>query len=310
MNNPKILALFTILLWSFAGMLGKFISLKSQFLLLSLSFSFTFITLLLYAYIQNKDNFLQIFKKIKYTYLFIGLFGYGIYWLGYISCFHSYKGASEPIILNYTWPVFTVLFTELFYRTKKIKTKTIYGIEVLGIFFGFLSVIILATQGNIYSFHVNNLPGLAWGLLAGSSYGFFSAYSSSVPKEKQSVFLLSSILSSLVFMVFLSWSELSIIPTLTIYDFIIVALLGSVVDGLGYIFWTRANRIAKYEQISISSVASIIFFLPLLSLIIISIVFNEKTLFQPYFIVTLLLLLLSSIFCQKANELAKAIQMK
>jgi drug/metabolite transporter (DMT)-like permease len=161
------------------------------------------------------------------------------------------------------------------------------------------------TQGNILSFHITNIKGLLWGLLAGSSFGFFSAFSSTVSKEKQGIFLLSSVFSSLIAMAFLSLSELSLFSTITIKDIALVASLGSVVDGIGYIAWTGANRVAKERKVSISSIASLVYLLPVLSLVIVTIIFKEKTLFQPYFLIALALLLVSSIICQKASTIVE-----
>jgi drug/metabolite transporter (DMT)-like permease len=312
MNNPQLLTIATVLLWSFGPFLGRLVSLKSAVVLLSISFLFTFLTMLLFTFITHCLSLSNIVKAFSFKYLFFGLFGYFFYWFAFTQSFRAYNTGSEATVLNYTWPIFTIVFTELFFnnRNKGKKTKVIHVVESIGIFLGFLSILILATKGNVFSFNLANGIGLAWGLAAGASYGLFSAYSSTVSKEKQSIFLLYATFVSLAAMLTVSLSEAKIFATLTVNDIIIVALLGAVIDGLGYIAWTRANRVAREKNIDISSVASIVFTLPILSLVVITICLKETTLFQLYFLTSLLFVFLSSFLCQKPSFISNLFKNK
>ncbi|MFC1724298.1 DMT family transporter [candidate division KSB1 bacterium] len=300
MRNPKFLALFTLVTWSFSATLTRLISIKSQFLLWGISFFFTFLTLLVYFLINNRGRFGDIFRNLKWKYLFFGLFGYFIYAVALIQCFVSFDSASEPTILNYTWPVFTVLFTEAVFRRER-KKLSLRLVEITGVLTGFTSIIILGTEGFSISIQLANVKGIGLGLIAGASYGFYSGYSSRVPEEDHSIFLLASIFSSLILMMIFSAREFSIIHTFTLRDILYVAFFGIIGNGLGYITWTSANRIALEKKINITSVISIIFFLPLTSLIIITVVLKETAIFRPYFIVSLILLIISMIISQKTN---------
>lgn len=304
MDNPKFLVISTITIWSFGAYLARLVSIKSQFLFLSISFSFTLITFLSYFSYLYRGSFYKRLRTTKIKYFFYGLFGYFIYWMGMIQSFRAFDSASETTILNYTWPIFTVIFTETLFRKESKKTVTHRLIESVGIALGFMSVIILATKGNIFSFDISNIKGILWGLLGGISYGVFSSFSSSVPKEEHKTFLLSSIFVSWLLMLFLGVSELHLIKTLHIKDILIVACLGFLLDGVGYILWTRANRIAYEQKVNISSLASLMFILPLLSLIIIAIFLKETQLFQSYFVLSLLLILASSVLCQKSERIS------
>ena len=301
MNNPNVLALVSIVIWSFGPALGRLISLKTQFLLTGVAYFFALIVFLIYNHFKDTTPFSQKLKQSKPIYFLIGLFGYSIFSLSFIQTFRAYNSASEPTILNYTWPVFTVLFTEIFFRLKKKRDVTLYLIEGSGIILGFIAIVILITQGNIASFHIENIRGLMWGLVTGGSYGFFSAYSSTIPRERQRVFLLSAIFSSLIFTSLLSFNEIAIIPTLSAHDFLVAALLGVFVNGIAYITWTRANRLLREKNKHVASIASLTFFLPILSLLVITFLFKENTLFHPYFLLALILLIISSILCQKAD---------
>lgn len=308
MNNPKTLVLLTILFWSFGALLTRIISIKSQLLSLNLLFFFTFLFFLFYVYLQHRKDFFNEIKKIKPQYLLFGLFGYFFYYLGLVQSFHLYNTASETTILNYTFPIFTVIFTEIFFKKRKSENYGVKLIEFTGVLLGFFAVFILATKGNMTSLQSTNLPALLWGLNAGIAYGIFSAYSSSVPKQQQTLFLLAAIFSSWILSVLISVPELKDLSSLTLNDYFVSGLLAILVNGFGFIVWTRANRIAIEKNISIASLASLLFALPFLSLSIVSIFLSESYLFEPYFMICLIILTLSGIFCQKAELLATKIK--
>lgn len=308
MRNPKLLASLSIILWSFGGYLTKLISIRSQFLLLSLSFTFTFISLFVYNLVIYRSAIWDSLKTIKPRYFMFGVLGYFVYWIGLVQGTRSFGTVSEITILNYTWPVFTVLFTGLFFHTDRKRTLTSKIIEWIGITLGLSSVVILSTQGNVSSLSFSNLPGLAWGLLAGISYGMFSAYSSGVPKKDHSLFLLASIFTSWILMLMFSSTEFNLVRTLSISDIFVAAALGFLLDGIGYLLWTRANRLARERQISISSVASIMYLVPVISLIIVAILLREGQLFQVYFIISLLFVLAGSIICQRIEPIEQRVK--
>jgi len=176
-------------------------------------------------------------------------------------------------------------------------------VEGLGIVLGLLAVMILATKGRFTSLDILNIKGIAWGLLSGISYGIFSAYSGTVTKERHGGFLLLSITTSLALMLIFSMKELDLISTFTFQDVLIVFVLGSLLNGIGYITWTTANRIAREENLPSSSIASLMFVLPILALVIVSLLLKETKLLEIYFVVSLLFVALSSVLCQYAPEI-------
>jgi drug/metabolite transporter (DMT)-like permease len=298
MNNPRILAFFTILLWSFGAYLTRLIALRSQFLLLALAFLFAFLTLLVFNVIQYKGFSFFNRDNLKLGYLLLGPLGYFVYSVAYTQSSRSYNSISEATILNYTWPVFTIIFTDLVFNKKSHRSPLFRMVEASGILLGFLSIVILATRGDLGSFHIN-LPGILWGLLTGLSYGIFSAYSGTIQEEKQGIFLMAAALASLVLIAGFSLNEINLLNTLTLKDIAATFALGGVLDGIGYFSWTRANRLAHQQQVDISSIASLMLILPFTSLLIVSLLLGENQLGQPYFIISLALILISSLICQK-----------
>jgi drug/metabolite transporter (DMT)-like permease len=306
MNNPKILALLTIVLWSFGMYIGRLIAIKSQFLLISLSLLFSFITILVYTALVLKDfSFLRL-KAYHWLYFLTGPLGYFVYSVGQNQSSRQFNGMSETTILNYTWPIFTIIFTQMLAGNNNNRFW-VRVVEALGVLVGFGAVVNLATHGNFSSFNLN-VPGILWGLLSGAAYGLYSAYSGGLKAEEQSVFLVVSTGFSLLLAGLLSFSELGIISTLTWTDLGVTFISGCLLSGVGYITWTRANRLAREQSINISSIASIMFVLPVISLVIVSLLLGETLLLQPYFLGSLGLIVISSILCQRVEPIASKVE--
>ncbi len=302
MNNPRILALVTIVFWAFGGTLGRLLSIKSQFLLQSISYAFTLLTFSLYLMVIYRRNLItQLARRLKVRYLLFGIFGYFVYTASLAQSFRHFDGASETVLLNYTWPLFTVVFTLFIFKRATEHSNEFRFVQTAGILLGFGSVFVLGTRGNLSSLDLGNGPGLLWGLLGGMSYGLFSGFSSTVPKSEHGIFLFGAVFLSLFLMLAFSISEIEVVYQLTWTDVFVAALLGCVLNGVGYITWTRANRLAFELQIDISSIASLMFILPIASLVVVAVVFREDHLSQPYFIFALILILFSSLLCQKTD---------
>ena len=305
-RNPKFFALATVLLWSAFAPLAKTVS-KSEYLFITLSFTFTTLTFFTGLALRRKRAVWARLRDVRPRFLFFGLFGYFLYWFALIQAFREFSSASGATVLNYTWPVFTVVFTELIFR-REPKSGPRRSLEALGIGLGFAAVVVLATRGQVLSFEITHGRGLLWGLLAGASYGFYSAYSGTVDRMDHTLFLFVSAAVSLAAMFPLALTELDLLWSMTWKDWAVVAVLGSAVDGGGYFLWTSANLTAREMNVDISAVSSIVFFLPLISVVIVSLIFGETEMFKPYFAVTLILLIAGSVICQRTREIAAGLE--
>ena len=145
--------------------------------------------------------------------------------------------------------------------------------------------------------------GLLWGLLAGTLYGFFSGYSSTVPGDSHSVFLLSAIGASLLAMLPLAWTERHLLGSLPPGAYLAAVGQGCLMNGMGYFLWTSALREARQQGMAVASITSLIFFLPLTSLTVISVAFRDTEVLRPYFLGTLLLLLGGLGLCQWTDRI-------
>jgi drug/metabolite transporter (DMT)-like permease len=308
-NSPYFLAGFTILLWSFGTYLGRLISLRSQFLLVFFSFLFAAGTLGLYFLWQVSRSKGKYSISFHWRYLVLGSLGYFAYTVPQIQSFRAFGSASETTILTYTWPVFAVLFTGLF-RNGKDRRKVprlANFLEVGALLCGLLSVVLVATQGKVMNMKVDNPLGLFWGMVTGISYGLFSAYSATVPRERQAAFLLSAILTSSVLIAPLAFSEWQQAGQVTLANIGLSAVMGCLLSGVAYITWTAALSRSAEKNMNISKVLSLIYILPLFSLIVIALLLGEGDLAQPYFLVSALLIVVSSILSQRSAQIAGAI---
>ena len=306
MSNPRALALVSVVCWAFSAYLTRSISMRSPVALLLVSFSAGFATLLVYFALLRPNAVAGSFTRIRAGYVVLGPLGYYVYAVALFQSYRAFNTASQTTVLNYTWPLFTVLFTEVLFRHADRRALLQGVLEAAGIAVGFLSVFVLATEGRLTEFDFANPAGIAWGLLAGASYGLFSAYSSTVASGEQGAFLLTSVLASaaLVFLTAVVTTEISLLTTLTLQDMIYPIVWGCVGNGVGYIAWTRANRLAREQGVGVSAIASAMFVLPLLGLVLVAVLLKERQLWQGYFALSVALILLSSALCQRARAVA------
>ena len=108
--NPKILAVANVVLWSFFTPVVKVISVKSQFLFVTLCFVFTFLTFLTVLLMKQKKELIRQIRHVNPRFFFFGLFGYFIYYIGLIQCFREFSstsGTSVLIAVGRRWALLT-----------------------------------------------------------------------------------------------------------------------------------------------------------------------------------------------------------
>jgi len=299
-NSPRLLAVSTIILWSFGSLLSRIIAIQSEFVLLAVSFFFTFLTLLIYL-VSSRTFSISQFRSTRLGFWIIGPLGYFVYSVGYNQSSRTFDSISETTILNSTWPIFTVIFSDLFFHKIK-KSRATKWLDALGIGLGFTAIIVLVTGGNFTAIHLDPI-GILWGLIAGVTYVLFGAYSGSINNEDQKLFLFISISVSLLLILIPAAIELQRMERLSLLDIGAAFGLGALLDGVGYIFWTRAIRLSKKNNIRISTIASLMFILPFINLYIVRLTLHENQLSQPFFVVSLILLLISTVIIQRAEDI-------
>ncbi len=180
--------------------------------------------------------------------------------------------------------------------------------EGVAMLVGLLAVALVASQGNLASMRIDNPAGLFWGLITGVSYGLFSAYSASVPRKRQAAFLFSAILASCVLLAPLALREWSLPGVVTLHNMGISAVMGVLLSGVGYITWTAALSLSAEKALNINRILSLVYLLPLLSLVVIAVLLREGDLGRPYFLASAVLIVISSVLSQRSTWIAGAIK--
>lgn len=304
-----LLVILTVLILSFGGYVGRLISIHSQFLLVTVSFFFTTITLGVYFLLGKSGGVVGAASRWRWGFLLWGPMGYFLNMIANTQSFRAFGRASETVILNYTWPVFTVIFSRALFSNKDESPGwEVLVVEGVSLLLGMVSVVLVATEGDVAGFQIQNLPGLIWGLVAGASYGLFSAYSATISEREQPVFLLTAIGASFIFVLPLGFTERHLISSLSLYDLGAALLMGFLVNGISYITWTGALHRARRLKVSVAKVVAPMFLIPLLSLVVISILLGEGKIWQPYFLVSLITSISGSVLAQRSESIAGMIK--
>jgi len=300
--SARLLAGITIVVWSFAALMVKLFSTDARFLPLGLTFALSLTACGAYHIASYPRSWWHRLARLRVLHFAFGQLGYFGYTVPLVQCFRSFDTASTPTVLNYTWPVFTVLFTNAIRR--RLRSGYARRVEAAGVLLGFAAVAVVATDGRLAGALQMNAGGVLWGLLAGMSYGVFSAFSSTVPRRSNSAFLVASTLTSLAIVAPLSAMEWRHGAAISGAGLAAALYYGAVANGLGYITWTRANRLANEQGIPIASIASLMFVLPITSLMIVSLALGEREFLRPHFALAVLLVTAGSELCRRSERTA------
>ena len=303
-DNPSALTATTVVLWSTGAVMGKLMSQQEGYLgLLFGLFSAALTLIACRMFVIRRAPSRSLFSL---PVIAVGIIGYGLYWLCYFNCFRSSQSAALPVIFNYTWPIFTVIFSHLM-KTGSRAPKLTTAVELGGMAAGMLGIwlAVASDTGPGGPFQLAQIgPVMLWGLGAGASYGLFSAYSARIARDDQFDFLLIAVAASSAFLLPFSWDEFGAFIQYSARDLVIIALFGIFSEALGSLSWVRANIQARELGLDISKAASMIFTLPLLSLALISAVFRDSSILRPGFFAGCLLVTGCVIICGRAREIA------
>ena len=185
--------------------------------------------------------------------------------LYYFLLFEAYKRllAQEALCINYLWPVVLVIFSVI-YRKERPTFK-----GILGVFFGFLGVVIVSTHGDIKIISSKkDLLGDFFALLSTFVWAFYWIENSRIETDSI-VKLLGNFLFSLPIIVVMVIIKGGVM-------FSKEAILGSLYIGLfemglTFFLWLKALEYASKVQY----IASLIYLAPPVSLLIIHLVLRE-----------------------------------
>ena len=290
MKKEYLYAGISILLWSTTATITKLLlsSLNSmQILLISSLFAFIFL------FIVNlfKGNIKEL-KKLKlkdYLQIFaIGLLGTFFYNL-FLYLGINKMQASEAFIINYLWPIMTVIFACIILKEK------IFIKKILAIIISFIGVIIVTSNGNL-NIDGNSLIGTLYCILAAISYGLFSVLNKKKNYNKYLSMMLFYLVSFIVSLIYTLLNNGMFIPQTN--QLIGLLWIGIFTSAIAFTSWALA--LEKGNTIKISNLAYIT---PFLSLIWTGLILKEVI--SIYTVIGLIVIILGIFIQMKDNKYSK-----
>jgi len=220
--------------------------------------------------LQNKTRNLKLIKKRDLANAAIrGFLNPFLYYLVLLKAYSLLK-AQEASTLNYFWPITLVLLSIPLLKQK------ISRVSILAVFISFIGIVIISTEGNIINLQFREPLGVA--LAVGSSI-IWALYWILNMKDKNDEIIklfLNFIFGS--FYVFLSFLFFSENKSFTLPGIGGAIYIGVFEMGITYFFWLKA---LKYST-NTARVSNLVYISPFISLIIISLVLNEKILLATF----------------------------
>ncbi len=264
-NKGYLYVSLASILWASVAAVSKLLFVKlDNFQLLFFITLFSFITLFVISVAQGKISIIKSYKLKDYlTFALMGFIGIFLYRFFFQAALLRMT-AQEAYIVNYTWPIFVVIFAWIILKEKIEWRKTV------GLILAFLGVVVVITKGNFSELSFS-LSGSIFALLGAVVYGLYSAMGKKQTYEKYTsttfFFLFAFIFSTITLFMFSS------IPSLTLGQIVGLLWLGIFTSGLGFVFWLLALKYGDTAKIS-----SIILITPFLSLVFIYFMLGEKIL--------------------------------
>ena len=285
MKKEYIYAAISILLWSTTATVIKLLlnSLNSMQILAISSF-FAFLVLFIYNIIKNNLKDLKTYRIKDYIQIaIIGIFGTFLYNL-FLYLGTNKLLASQAFIINYLWPIMTVLFACIILKEKVTIRK------IIAILLSFIGVIIVTADGNLLNINNNTIIGAIFCILAAISYGLFSVLNKYKNYNKFTSMMLYYFVSFIISLIYLVISK-----ELKNIEFNIGLLwTGIFTSAIAFTSWALA--LEKGDTVKISNLAYIT---PFLSLVWTSLILKEA--FSIYSIIGLVIIVLG-IFIQMKDK--------
>ena len=215
----------------------------------------------------------------------IGIFLYDLFFYLGINAMQ----ASQAFIINYLWPIMTVLFACIILKEKFTIRK------IIAIIISFIGVIIVSSNGNLLSIEKSSLMGTIYCLLAALLYGLFSALNKKQNYNKYTSMMLFYFNSTIISLIYVIATKRFFVPELS--QTLGLLWIGIFTSAVAYTSWALA--LAKGDTARISNIA---YLTPFISLVWTGIVLKEKISF--YSVLGLVIIVLG-IFIQMKNKVAE-----
>jgi len=214
--------------------------------------------------------------------------------LYYIILFKAYDAlpAQEAMVINFSWPVMLVILSI------PILKQTIDVKSFLSIIVCYLGVVVIATNGDIFSMQFVNPFGVFLMLISTVIWSLFWLFNTKNSNDSLVSLFLIFLFSFPLILVFVLFTNSFVIPSFK-------GLIGSIYIGffemgISLVLWQSALKIST----TVSRVASLVFITPFMSLVVLYFVLGEKILVSTFFGLILICtgLILQKYFTNKMLE--------
>ncbi len=271
------LVLICVSLWALIPVVSKLgqVTLDNhQFLFWSSLISTAGLSVPLYTRRKTLKNY----SIFDYGYMiFLGFLGTYFY---YILLYYAYAKTHgiEVLILQYSWPLFTMLFSAIILKERLSFRRILSG------FLGFVAVILVITGGRLSGLHIVKIDLVV--IFAAFVFAMFSILSKDVNYDP--FVLIFVYFGSAAVFSFISMMALSHPAVPAGGAWIPVVVNGLFVNGYSYLFWILALRRADA-----SYVAPFVFITPVLSTMYLVLFMSERL--SPVYGLSLSLIILSGL---------------
>ncbi len=214
--------------------------------------------------------------------------------LYYIILFKAYDvlPAQEAMVINFSWPVMLVILSI------PILKQTIDVKSFLSIIVCYLGVVVIATNGDIFSMQFVNPFGVFLMLISTVIWSLFWLFNTKNSNDSLVSLFLIFLFSFPLILVFVLFTNSFVVPSFK-------GLIGSIYIGffemgISLVLWQSALKIST----TVSRVASLVFITPFMSLVVLYFVLGEKILVSTFFGLILICtgLILQKYFTNKMLE--------
>jgi drug/metabolite transporter (DMT)-like permease len=241
---------------------------------------------------QGKLNLIKSFSRDDLKkYALLGFLNPCLY---YIILFKAYDvlPAQEAMVINFSWPVMLVILSI------PILKQTIDVKSFLSIIVCYLGVVVIATNGDIFSMQFVNPFGVFLMLISTVIWSLFWLFNTKNSNDSLVSLFLIFLFSFPLILVFVLFTNSFVVPSFK-------GLIGSIYIGffemgISLVLWQSALKIST----TVSRVASLVFITPFMSLVVLYFVLGEKILVSTFFGLILICtgLILQKYFTNKMLE--------
>lgn len=287
MKKEYIYAIISVLLWSTTATVTKLLlgNLDSMQILL-LGSLFAVIFLFIINYIKGNLKEIKNYKLKDYFKIFIiGILGTFLYNLFLYLGINTMQ-ASQAFIINYLWPIMTVIFACIILKEKITIRK------IIAIIISFIGVIIVSSNGNLLNIEKSSIIGTIYCIFGAISYGLFSVLNKKQNYNKYTSMMLFYLSSFCISLIYCLCAKKTFIPETN--QFLGLLWIGVFTKAIAFTTWALA--LEKGDTARISNIAYIT---PFISLVWTSVILREKL--SIYSVLGLVIIILG-IFIQMKNN--------